>query len=49
MAQPEVTSVCLGPRTVEQLDELVRNAGAPPYLSETALARLPQILAAAGA
>lgn len=49
LAQPEVTSVCLGPRTVEQLDELVRNAGAPPYLSETALARLPQILAAAGA
>jgi aryl-alcohol dehydrogenase-like predicted oxidoreductase len=49
LAQAEVTSVCIGPRTVEQLEELVTNAGAPPYLAPDALARLPQILAAVGA
>jgi aryl-alcohol dehydrogenase-like predicted oxidoreductase len=49
LAQPEVTSACIGPRTVKQLEDLLQHAGEPPYLSADALARLPQILAAAGA
>ena len=49
LAQPEVTSVLLGPRTIEELEELVTNAGEPPYLSPESLTRLPQILAAVGA
>jgi aryl-alcohol dehydrogenase-like predicted oxidoreductase len=49
LAQTEVTSVCLGPRTVAQLEELVSNRGEPPYLSAEALGRLPQILGAVGA
>lgn len=49
LAQREVTTACLGPRTVEQLEELVSHAGEPPYLPPDALDRLPQILAAVGA
>ncbi len=35
-----VSSAVLGPRSVAQLDQLVREAGMPPYLRDTALAEL---------
>jgi aryl-alcohol dehydrogenase-like predicted oxidoreductase len=35
-----VSSAVLGPRSVAQLDQLVREAGMPPYLRDTALADL---------
>lgn len=41
-----VSSAVLGPRTVPQLEQLVREAGkGPPYLAEDVLARLPENLA----
>lgn len=41
-----VSSAVIGPRTVPQLEQLVREAGKePPYLSNDVLARLPEILA----
>jgi aryl-alcohol dehydrogenase-like predicted oxidoreductase len=44
-----VTSAVLGPRTVAQLDQLVREAGdGPPYLKDTALAELAARLRSAG-
>ena len=44
-----VTSAVLGPRSVAQLDQLVREAGeGPPYLRDTALAELSARLRAAG-
>lgn len=40
-----VSSAVLGPRTVPQLEQLVRESGRePPYLSDDVLARLPVIL-----
>ncbi len=35
-----VSSAVLGPRSVNQLEQLVREAGMPPYLRDTALAEL---------
>lgn len=35
-----VSTAVLGPRSVNQLDQLVREAGMPPYLRDTALAEL---------
>lgn len=49
LAQAEVTSVCIGPRTIAQFDQLFDGRGEPPYLSPVKLARLPQILATVGA
>lgn len=49
LAQPEVTSVCIGPRNVAQFDQLFDGRGEPPYLPPVKLARLPQILATVGA
>jgi aryl-alcohol dehydrogenase-like predicted oxidoreductase len=44
-----VSSAVLGPRSVAQLDQLVREAGAsPPYLRDTVLAELSERLKAAG-
>jgi aryl-alcohol dehydrogenase-like predicted oxidoreductase len=44
-----VSSAVLGPRSVAQLDQLVREAGSgPPYLRDTALAELSARLRAAG-
>lgn len=44
-----VTSAVLGPRSVAQLDQLVREAGnGPPYLRDTALADLASRLRSAG-
>lgn len=43
-----VSSAVLGPRSVFQLDALVREAGAPPYLKDTAMVELAARLAAAG-
>lgn len=44
-----VTSAVLGPRSVAQLDQLVREAGSgPPYLRDTALAELASRLRSAG-
>lgn len=41
-----VSSAVLGPRTVPQLEQLVREAGKePPYLAKDVLARLPDVLA----
>lgn len=41
-----VSSAVLGPRTMQQLDMLVREAGkGPPYLASDVLARLPENLA----
>lgn len=44
-----VSSAVLGPRTVPQLEQLVREAGkGPPYLADDVLARLPGNLAKVG-
>ena len=44
-----VTSAILGPRSVAQLEQLVREAGSgPPYLRDTALAELASRLRSAG-
>ncbi len=49
LANQLVTSAVLGPRSVAQLDQLVREAGlGPPYLRDTALAELSARLRAAG-
>ncbi|WP_437725450.1 aldo/keto reductase [Sorangium sp. So ce861] len=40
LANRLVSSAVLGPRSVAQLDQLVREAGMPPYLRDTALAEL---------
>jgi aryl-alcohol dehydrogenase-like predicted oxidoreductase len=49
LANHLVSSVVLGPRTVAQLEQLVRDAGAgPPYLRDTALADLTNRLKAVG-
>lgn len=49
LANQVVTSAVLGPRSVAQLDQLVREAGsAPPYLRDTALAELSARLRAFG-
>jgi aryl-alcohol dehydrogenase-like predicted oxidoreductase len=49
LANPAVTTVALGPRSPEQLEELVRERGAPPYLAPELRERIPQILAAVSA
>lgn len=44
-----VSSVVLGPKSITQLDQLVREAGkGPPYLDEEKLAQLPERLAELG-
>ncbi len=43
-----VSAAVLGPRSVFQLEALVREAGAPPYLKDTAMVELAARLAAAG-
>ena len=43
-----VSSAVLGARSVFQLEHLVRDAGAPPYLKDTAMVELAARLAAAG-
>lgn len=43
-----VSSCAIGPRSLAQLEELVTCAKGPPYLAESLLTRLPQVLAAAG-
>lgn len=49
LANQLVTSAVLGPRSVPQLEQLVREAGeGPPYLKDTALAELSARLRAAG-
>jgi aryl-alcohol dehydrogenase-like predicted oxidoreductase len=49
LANHLVSSVVLGPRTVAQLEQLVRDAGAgPPYLRDTALADLTNRLKTVG-
>lgn len=40
LANQLVSAAVLGPRTVGQLDQLVREAGMPPYLRDTALSDL---------
>ncbi|WP_437938813.1 aldo/keto reductase [Sorangium sp. So ce341] len=40
LANRLISSAVLGPRSVAQLDQLVREAGMPPYLRDTALAEL---------
>lgn len=49
LAQPEVTTACIGPRNIAQFDQLFDGRGEPPYLPPVKLARLPQILATVGA
>ena len=48
LANQIVSSAVLGPRSVAQLDQLVREAGMPPYLHITALAELSGRLKHAG-
>lgn len=49
LANHLVSSAVLGPRTVPQLEQLVREAGnGPPYLPDAALGRLPRDLATVG-
>jgi aryl-alcohol dehydrogenase-like predicted oxidoreductase len=43
-----VSSAVLGPRSVFQLEHLVRDAGAPPYLKDTVMVELAARLSAAG-
>jgi len=43
-----IASAILGPRSVAQLDQLVREAGDPPYLRDTALAELSARLKGVG-
>ncbi len=43
-----VSSAVLGPRSVFQLDALVREAGKPPYLKDTVMVELAARLSAAG-
>jgi aryl-alcohol dehydrogenase-like predicted oxidoreductase len=40
LSAPQVSSVLLGPRNALQLDQLVREAGAPPYLTQDKRAAL---------
>jgi aryl-alcohol dehydrogenase-like predicted oxidoreductase len=49
LASPEVSSVAVGPRSPEQLRELVAEMGRPPYLVPEIRERIPQVLAAIGA
>ncbi|WP_437549509.1 aldo/keto reductase [Sorangium sp. So ce367] len=48
LANRVVSSAVLGPRSVAQLDQLVREAGMPPYLQDTALTELSVRLKQAG-
>jgi aryl-alcohol dehydrogenase-like predicted oxidoreductase len=49
MSNQLVTSAVLGPRSVPQLEQLVREAGfGPPYLRDTALAELAARLKGVG-
>lgn len=49
LCNPRVKSVILGPRSVQQLDQLVREAGKPPYVTETQLTALENRLSSVGA
>jgi aryl-alcohol dehydrogenase-like predicted oxidoreductase len=44
LSNERVSAAVLGPRNVSQLEQLVREAGAPPYLDADRLGRLPQRL-----
>jgi len=49
LANPIVSSAVLGPRTVEQLEQLVRETGAGPrYLADEQLVKLPRALQKVG-
>jgi aryl-alcohol dehydrogenase-like predicted oxidoreductase len=49
LANSLVSGAVLGPRSAEQLEELVREVGSGPlYMRDADLARLPQALEAAG-
>jgi len=49
LANPLVSSAILGPRTVEQLEELVRETGAGPrYVTDEQLLKLPRVLGRVG-
>lgn len=49
LASHLVSSAVLGPRSIAQLDQLVREAGSgPPYLRDTQLAELAELLKAQG-
>jgi aryl-alcohol dehydrogenase-like predicted oxidoreductase len=48
LANQLIASAVLGPRSVAQLDQLVREAGMPPYLRDTALTELSVRLGSAG-
>jgi len=49
LCNPRVKSVLLGPRSVQQLDQLVREAGKPPYVTESQLTALENRLSTLGA
>lgn len=49
LANPIVSSAVLGPRTVDQLEQLVRETGAGPrYVPDEHLMKLPRVLSKAG-
>ncbi|AKT37702.1 aldo/keto reductase [Chondromyces crocatus] len=48
LANQQVSSAVLGPRSVGQLDQLVRESGMPPYLRDTVMADLTTRLKKAG-
>ncbi len=49
LANPIVSSAILGPRTVDQLEQLVRETGAGPrYVPDEHLMKLPRVLSKAG-
>ncbi len=49
LANPVVTTAVLGARRPDQIEGGVRDVGEPPYLSSDDIARIPQVLAVAGA
>jgi aryl-alcohol dehydrogenase-like predicted oxidoreductase len=49
LANQLVSTAVIGPKSVAQLDQIVRETeSAPPYLPDDAMARLPLALAQAG-
>jgi aryl-alcohol dehydrogenase-like predicted oxidoreductase len=49
LSQDRVTSAVLGPRNMQQLDQLIRDAGrAPPYMSAETSSDLERALEAYG-
>ena len=49
LSNPVVTTAVLGARRPDQIESGARDLGTPPYLTDNDIARIPQVLAVAGA